>query len=84
MKKLLLTSLFALAAAPALAEPSCQPGETQKPVWESLKAFEDEGGKVTAFKINDGCYEVYGRLNDKKYEVFYDPNTGVEIERIED
>jgi hypothetical protein len=85
MKKLLLTAVFATLAAPVLAEPACNPGETLKPVWESLKAFEDEGGQVIAFKINGGgCYEVYGKLNDKKFEIFFDPNTGIEIERIED
>ena len=48
-----------------------------------MKAFEEEGGKVLAFKINSGgCYEVYGTLGDAKMEVFYDPNTGAELERI--
>lgn len=84
MKKLLLTTVFATLAAPVLAEPACTMGDAVKPVWESLKAFEDQGGKVIAFKINDGnCYEVYGTLNDTKMEVFYDPNTGEELDRIE-
>ena len=84
MKKLSFALLFAFAAAPAFAEPSCTPGATLKPVWESLKAFEESGGVVIAFKINDGaCYEVYGTVDGKNFEVFYDPNTGVEMERIE-
>ena len=84
MKKLLLTAAFTTFAAPVFAEPSCTPGTDLKPVWESMQAFETEGGKVLAFKINDGgCYEIYGTLNDTKMEVFFDPNTGVELERIE-
>ena len=48
-----------------------------------MKTFEEEGGKVLAFKINSGgCYEIYGSQNDTKMEVFFDPNTGAEIERI--
>jgi hypothetical protein len=39
---------------------------------------------VKSFKINDGaCYEIYGTVDGKNLEVFYDPNTGAEIERIE-
>lgn len=84
MKKLVLAALLSLTAAPMFAEPACTPGETVKPVWESMKAFEEAGGVVKSFKINDGaCYEIYGTVDGKNFEVFYDPNTGVEIERIE-
>ncbi len=85
MKKLALATVLASLAVPAFAEPSCDMGDTRAPVWESLKAFEDEGGVVVAFKINSGdCYEIYGTLNGDKYEVFFDPTSGEEIERIED
>ncbi|MGB5559833.1 MAG: PepSY domain-containing protein [Paracoccaceae bacterium] len=84
MKKLYVVAALAFVAAPAFAEPSCNPGAELKPTWESIKTFEDEGGQVIAFKINDGgCYEIYGELNDTKMEVFFDPNTGEELERIE-
>lgn len=84
MKKLAFTAIFCATALPAFAEPACEPGETLKPVWEAIKTFEEEGGEVLKFKINDGgCYEIYGKLDDKKLEVFFDPNTGEEIERIE-
>ena len=84
MKKLALATLLALAAAPVFAEPTCTPGAEVKPVWESLKAFEEAGGVVVSFKINDGaCYEIYGTVDGTNFEVFYDPNTGAELERIE-
>jgi hypothetical protein len=79
-----LTAALILAAAPAFAEPACTPGDVSAPIWQSMKAFEESGGKVLAFKINDGqCYEIYGVVDGVKMEVFYDPNTGAEIERIE-
>lgn len=84
MKKIALAALLSLSAAPVFAEPSCTPGAVVKPVWESLKAFEDAGGVVKSFKVNDGaCYEIYGTVDGKNFEVFFDPNTSVEIERIE-
>lgn len=83
MKKTLLAALLAVAAAPAFAEPSCNPGAELKPVWESIKAFEEEGGEVASFKINSGgCYEIYGKVDGTNMEVFFDPNTGLELDRI--
>jgi hypothetical protein len=85
MNKIILTSAFALFATTGLAfaEPSCTPGASVKPMWESLKTFESAGGVVLQMKINPGkCYEVYGKIDGKKFEVFYDPNTGAEIGRI--
>jgi hypothetical protein len=84
MNKIMFAAVFAAFAAPAFAEPSCNPGAERKPVWESIKAFEEEGGEVVAFKINDGgCYEIYGKVDGTNMEVFFDPNTGEELERIE-
>jgi hypothetical protein len=84
MKKIMLAALVAVTSAPAFAEPSCNPGADLKPVWESLKTFEEEGGEILSFKINDGgCYEVYGKLDGTNMEVFFDPNTGEELGRIE-
>ncbi|SEN60487.1 Peptidase propeptide and YPEB domain-containing protein [Loktanella fryxellensis] len=87
MKIATLAALMTLTAGAAFAEPACTvPAEgAAAPVWEALKAFETEGGAVIAFKINDGaCYEIYGTLVGTKMEVFYDPTTGVELERIAD
>jgi hypothetical protein len=84
MKKIIIATLFAVSAAPAFAEPSCNPGADLKPVWEAVKSFEETGGEVMSFKINDGgCYEIYGKVNDTNMEVFFDPNTGKELDRIE-
>jgi hypothetical protein len=84
MKKMLYAAVLTIAAAPAFAEPTCTPGATLKPVWESMKAFEETGGVVLSFKVNDGqCYEIYGSVDGTKMEVFFDPNTGLELDRIE-
>lgn len=84
MKKLTLAAALSLIAAPMFAEPSCTPGAEVKPVWEAIKAFEEAGGVVKTFKINDGaCYEIYGSQDGKNFEVFFDPNTAVELDRIE-
>jgi hypothetical protein len=84
MKKILAAFALTLAAAPAFAEPACTPGATLKPVWESMKTFEESGGVVLSFKVNDGmCYEIYGSVDGTKMEVFFDPNTGLELDRIE-
>jgi hypothetical protein len=83
MNRLVLAALAATIAAPAFAEPSCTMGETRAPIWQSIKAFEEEGGVVVSFKINDGnCYEIYGKLDETNMEVFFDPNTGAELDRI--
>ena len=84
MKKLMIAAVMTAFAAPAFAEPACEAAATPTPVWEAVKTFEEEGGVVVAFKINDGgCYEIYGTLGEAKFEVFFDPATGAEIERIE-
>ncbi|MFT5652034.1 MAG: hypothetical protein ACJAUW_002082 [Yoonia sp.] len=83
MKKIMLAALLAASAVPAFAEPSCTPGADLKPVWESMKAFEEEGGVVVSFKTNEGgCYEIYGKIGGTNMEVFFDPNTGEELDRI--
>ena len=83
MKKLIATSLLALTATTAFAEPSCEATAIPKPVWEAIKSFEDANGVVASFKINDGmCYEIYGSVDGQNMEVFFDPATGEELERI--
>lgn len=84
MKKLAIAALLSITAAPVFAEPACTPGDAVKPVWEAIKAFEETGGVVKTFKINDGqCYEIYGTVDGTNFEVFFDPNTALELDRIE-
>lgn len=84
MKKTIIAALLTLSAAPAFAEPSCTQGADVTPVWQSLQKFEEEGGEVISFKINDGqCYEIYGKVDGVNMEIFFDPNTGEELDRIE-
>jgi hypothetical protein len=84
MKNIILAAIVSAAALPVFAEPSCNPGTDVKPVWEAMKSFEEEGGVVVSFKINSGgCYEIYGKVEGTNMEIFFDPNTGEELERIE-
>ena len=80
----LTAALLLCAAAPALAEPSCEAAtEAKTPVWQAIQSFEEEGGEVRSFKINSGnCYEIYGSLDGTNFEVFFDPATGEEVDRI--
>ena len=86
MKIATLAALMTLSATAAFAEPECTaPAEgAAAHVWEAIKSFEDEGGVVRSFKINDGnCNEIYGSLNGTNMEVFFDPTTGEELGRID-
>ena len=84
MKKLMSTALAVTFATPVLAGPTCTPADQSTPAWEIVKGFEDQGGEVIKFKISSGqCYEIYGKVDEKKVEIYYDPATGEEIERIE-
>ena len=83
MKKIIFAAILSAAAAPAFAEPSCNPGSEVTPVWQSLQKFEQAGGQVVSFKINSGgCYEIYGKVDGVNMEIFFDPNTSEELERI--
>jgi hypothetical protein len=83
MKHLSIALFATLCATPLMAEPACAPATDPAPVWQAIQSFEAEGGTIIAFKINGGgCYEIYGKLNGKKMEVFFDPNTGKELGRL--
>lgn len=85
MKVATLAALMTLSATAAFAEPTCTaPAQgTAAPVWQAIKSFEDAGGTVQSFKINDGnCYEIYGTQKGAKMEVFFDPATAAELDRI--
>jgi hypothetical protein len=50
-------------------------------MWQVAKGFEEAGGIIREMKITDGCYEIYGTNGAEKLEVFYDPNSGAELQR---
>ena len=76
-----ITTALLLAAAPAAfaqhAE-KCEP--ISKAEWQPKEALEkklkDMGWKVNRIKIENGCYEVYGRDEmNGRVEVFFHPKT---------
>ncbi len=81
MKCLALIAPLVALAAPVFAEPSCEAGGKPLPMWQVAKTFEDAGGAISNMKVNNGCYEIYGKVADKKVEVFFDPVSGAEIGR---
>jgi hypothetical protein len=86
MKRLTLTAVtLAAAATAAAAEPDCSAATGAKPMWEVVRSFEEnEGGKVAVAKVTDErCYEIYGRVGEKKVEIYYDPASGAILEREE-
>ena len=86
-KRSIVTTLgLALISTSAFAGPDCNATEATMPMWEVVKAFEEgEGGKVVVAKVtDDNCYEIYGRVGETKLEIYYDPATGVVLEREED
>lgn len=82
MRKMILLALpLTIAAGAALAEPSCKPTGPVQPMWQTAKGFEDAGGTIQTMKVDNGCYEIYGKQAGKKVEAFFDPVTGAEIGR---
>lgn len=73
-----------LLAAPAFAGPDCSNTPASMPMWQVAKQFEDGGGSIREMKVSDGCYEVYGTNGDEKLEIYFDPSTGAELERVAD
>lgn len=81
MKRHLLTTLLALAASgTAFAQHAekCDPipKEQWKPKAELERKLKNEGWTVSRVKIENGCYEVYGKnAAGKKMETFFHPKT---------
>ncbi len=74
---------IAFLAAPAFAGPDCDGMAMTTPMWQVAKAFEDADGVIRDMKVEDGCYEIKGETAGKKFEVYYNPTTGAELERVE-
>lgn len=87
MKKPILAALTVIGlpflAAPSFAAPSCASDGAAAPMWQVAKTFEDGGGQIRELKVSDGCYEIYGTEGDKKVEIYFDPKTGAELDRVE-
>ena len=81
MKRHLLITLLALAASgTAFAQHAekCEPipKEEWKPKAELERKLKNEGWTISRVKIENGCYEVYGKnAGGKKMETFFHPKT---------
>jgi hypothetical protein len=79
MNRLLSTLLFLVfGAAQAQHAERCDslPKEEWKPQAELERKLADEGWKISRVKIENGCYEVYGRdAKGNRRETFFHPKT---------
>lgn len=81
MKRQLLITLLALAASgTALAQHAekCEPipKAEWRPKAELERKLKDEGWTISRVKIENGCYEVYGKnATGRKMETFFHPKT---------
>lgn len=79
MNKLIATLLISTAAVsgPTLASDKC---DVPRDEWQSEQAFRDavtaKGWEVKRFKIDDGCYEIYGYDDkERRVEAYFNPKT---------
>ena len=80
MKRQLLITLLTLAAGSAFAQHAerCEPipKAEWKPQAELERKLKNEGWTISRVKIENGCYEVYGKnAVGKKMETFFHPKT---------
>ena len=78
--KAFLPAILCLAFGAALAQHAerCDPipKEEWKPQAELERKLTDEGWKISRVKIENGCYEVYGRdAKGNRRETFFHPKT---------
>jgi hypothetical protein len=77
---LLTTTLILFATGPSVqAGADC--GDAPKETWMSRADMQAKilaaGYTIDRFKVDDDCYEVYGRnSDDNKVEVYFNPVTG--------
>lgn len=73
-----LLSLTAAGSALAQHAEKCDPipKEAWKPQAELERKLKNEGWTISRVKIENGCYEVYGKnATGKKMETFFHPKT---------
>ncbi len=79
MKRFVLSLLIATVAGigSAAAEDVCSVPQAEWQPKEALQQkLEGEGWKVKTIKIDEGCYEVYGKdAAGKRMETYFDPKT---------
>jgi hypothetical protein len=79
MKRLALFTLIAAVAGigSAAAEDVCRVPQAEWQPKEALqKKLETEGWTIKAIKLDDGCYEVYGKdASGARKETYFDPKT---------
>lgn len=77
LKFLAPLALVAAFAGSAAASDLCSVPEAEWQTKEALQAkLEAEGWTVKTIKVDDGCYEAYGRDQaGKKQEVYFNPKT---------
>lgn len=75
MRKILLAALIAGAALPAFAAERCTaPKDKWRPVDELKAELTAKKWTIKNVKIEDGCYEVYGKdEKGQRVEIFFDP-----------
>ena len=84
MNRILILVAASAFSSAVLAGPSC---DVPKEKWMKEADFkakvEAEGYKIKTFKVTkDNCYEIYGFDQDgKKVEIYFNPETGAELER---
>lgn len=79
MKKLIASLILSSAAVSgvAMAGDKC---DVPKDEWQTEEAFraaiEAKGWEIKTFKIDDGCYEIYGYdEQQRRVEAYFDPKT---------
>ncbi|NNC78438.1 MAG: PepSY domain-containing protein [Woeseiaceae bacterium] len=83
-----LATLVLTFSASAYAGPDCtsEPQGNWMSQGEMQKQIIDMGYTIDRFKVDDSCYEIYGRNGDqRKVEVYFNPVSGKVVkEEIED
>ena len=76
--KNVLALLLLLACAPAFAAANCPkyPKAEWMPEADAKSKIEAMGYKISKFKVDGNCYEIYGHNKEgKKAEVYFDAKT---------